>query len=155
MFRTSRHSRSLLKIIHKYLQAWQTFLSFYNFWKMFRTSRHSRSLEKQYLQAWQKFLRFNNFWKMYMSSRLSRSLLKIIQKYLQAWQTFHFHLEKCLVHPGTLGVFQKSCKNIYKHDRHSWASTTEKCLIPIRHSRNLKLKWKRWKKVLSPPLSCL
>ena len=81
----------MLKIIQKYLQACQTFWSFYNFRKIFGTSKHSRSLLKiiqKYLQACQTFWSFYNFRKMFGTSRTSMSLLKIIQKYLQAWQTF-------------------------------------------------------------------
>ena len=79
------------KIMQNYLQACQTFWSFYNFKKMFGTSRHSRSLVKiiqKYLQACQTFWSFYNFRKMFGTSRHSRSLLKIMQKYLQACQTF-------------------------------------------------------------------
>ena len=72
MFKSSRHPRTLLKIMQKYSPAWQTFLSFYNLWEMFRTSRHPRTLLKimqKYLYAWQTFLTFYNFRKMFRTSR--------------------------------------------------------------------------------------
>ena len=55
-----------------------------------------------------------------------------LQKKCSAWYIFtgaSKTSEKCVGHSGTLGVFQKSYKNIYKIDRQSAASTTsEKCV---------------------------
>ena len=109
MFENSRHSRSLLKIIQKYLQACQTFWSFYNFRKMFGTSRHSRSSYKNIYKLARHSEASTTSGKMSQTSRHSRSLLKIIQKYLQACQHCEASTtsEKCLGPPGTPGVHIK------------------------------------------------
>ena len=62
--------------------------------------------------------------------------LQVFLKLLNIFLEFHDRhpggsttLEKCLGTPGTPGVFEKSCKNIFKLDIHSGGSTTsEKCL---------------------------
>ena len=112
MFRTSRHSKSLLEVIKNYLQAYQTFWGFYNFRKMFRTlsSGTPGVFQKSY----------KNIYKLARHSEAS----KTSKKYSGA--------------PGTPGVFQKSYKSIYKLARLSEASTTSKKMFRTsRHSRSL------------------
>ena len=134
MFGTSRHSRSLLKIIQKYLQAWQTFWSFNIFWKIFRSSRHSRRILEviqKYLQGWKIILSFYNFLKNVKKLHALQESLWSHKKLLKTWETFwsidnFWKIFRCLRHSWSL---LEEIQKYFKLDRHSGASTiSEKCL---------------------------
>ena len=129
MSSTSRHSRSLVEVIQKYLQAWQTFWRFYNFKKNIHD-----------LQALQKFHRSHTKKSTSMSDILE---LLQLQKNIQDFQA---HQESCRRHakiftsftdflkilqlqlqcsgpPGTSGVLWKS----YKKNLQAWLTFWSLC----------------------------
>ena len=151
MFGTFRHSRSLLKLIQKYLQACacQTKWSPYN---LFRTCRHSRSLLK-IIQRYYKLLKIQKYvWDLCKFARLSRASIQKKVWDLQALQESFESNTKilqasknsdiCLGPPGLLKIIQK----YYKLARHYEASkNSEFCLGPPGTPRVI---WKLYKNIV-------